>query len=213
MVYQQFSIAFGEGGKFHVFGEYVNPADGKTYMLQTSYGSGGWQIYSSTEAAPDPIRFGMFFEDNYHLEECQFMFRDEYPYKVYIGPKMEEGYHSLCIWTDSQLGSKTLFGNYSDYAALQTILRRDGSPLQISLVAAESLSVATADTASMVVNTEEIDASTDFRFFVGNRRYAKAFEHNIVDSVTRGYTTDSVVSNGQTFEHVATVVEGIDSGM
>ena len=27
-VYQQFSIAFGEGGKFHVFGEYVNPADG-----------------------------------------------------------------------------------------------------------------------------------------------------------------------------------------
>ena len=64
----------------------------------------------------------MFFEDNYHLEECQFMFRDEYPYKVYIGPKMEEGYHSLCIWTDSQLGSKTLFGNYSDYAALQTIL-------------------------------------------------------------------------------------------
>ncbi|MBQ6985387.1 MAG: hypothetical protein IJQ25_00180, partial [Oscillibacter sp.] len=212
-VFQQFSMAFGEGGKFHVFGEYVNPADGKTYMLQTSYGSGGWQIYSSQDTAPAPIKFGMFFEDNYHLEECQFMFRDEYPYKVYIGPKMEEGYHSLCIWTDSQLGSKTLFGDYSDYAALQTIFRKDGSPLQISLVAAESLSVATEDTASMVVNTEDIDASTDFRFFVGNRRYVKAFEYNIIDSVTSGYTTGSVVSNGRTFDNVVTVVEGLDSGM
>ena len=53
-------MAFGEGGKFHVFGEYANPADGKTYMLQTSYGSGGWQIYSSKDADPAAIKFGRF---------------------------------------------------------------------------------------------------------------------------------------------------------
>ena len=212
-VYQQYGMSFGDGGKFHVFGEYLNPDDGKTYMLQTSYGIGGWQIYSSKDTNPDPIKFGMFFEDNYHLDECQFMFRDEYPYKVYIGPNMEDGYHSLCIWTDSQLGSKTLFGDYSDYAALQTILRKDGSPLQISLVAAESLSVASEDTASMVVNTEDIDASTNFRFYVGNRRYVKAFSHNIEASVAQGLTTGKVVANNQTFENVVLNVEGIDSGM
>ena len=213
MVNEFLGLSLGDGGKFHVFGEYVNPENGKTYMLQTSYGIGGWQIYSSKDTNPEPIKFGMFWEDNYHLDECQFMFRDEYPYKVYIGPNMEDGYHSLCIWTDSQLGSKETLGQYSDYAALQTILRKDGSPLQISLVAAESLSVATEDTASMVVNTEDIDASTNFRFYVGNRRYVKAFSHNIEPSVAQGLTTGKVVANNQTFENVVLNVEGIDSGM
>ena len=200
-------------GKFHVFGEYVQPGTGDVYMLQTSYGVGGWRIYSSTETAPNMLPYNWFTERDYHLDECLFMFRDEHPYRVYIGPNMEEGYHSLCVWTDTQLGSKALLGTYSDYAALQTILRKDRSPLQISFVAVESLSVATEDTASIAVNLEEIDASTDFRFCLGRFRDANAFALNQKTSVTRGYTTDSVVSNGKTFDNVVTVVEGVDSGM
>ena len=205
---------FAEGGKFHVFGEYAHPENGKTYMLKTSCGSGGWQIYSSQDANPAPLKFGMYNEFFYNLDECQFMFRDERPHKVYIGSNMAEGYRSLCVWSDTQLGSTEAVGKYNDFAALQTILRKDGSPLQISLVAAESLSVATESTASIAVNTEDIDASANFRFYLGSqRREPSAFDFNRKESVTQGYATGTVVSNNQEFQNVVLSVEGIDSAM
>ena len=61
-------------------------------MLQTSYGVGGWRMYSTTETAPNKLFYNMFTERDYHLDECLFMFRDEHPCRVYIGPNMQEGF-------------------------------------------------------------------------------------------------------------------------
>ena len=206
------SPGIGNGGKFFVFGEYHNPANGKDYMLQTSYAVGGWRIYSVTDANPEPVIYGRINETQHHLDEILFTFRDEYPHKIYVGPDMEAGYRSICVLTDAQLGSKASVGDYSDTAALQTVLRADHSPLQISMVAAQSLSAIRDDTASMAVNLEEIDASTNFKFCLGRFRDANAFTFGELTSPKSGYSANTIVSNGNTYENVITVVEGVDSG-
>lgn len=132
--------------RFDIVGSFTK--NGKTYMLQTSYGGGGWQMYTSVAAMQSAL-------DNYYsvsasLDAVRFAFGDN-PYVLDIEADLYTGHQAFSFGCDTQLGNYATSGSYSDYAALVADRNGDNTLKQIVMIGAETKASATADDPAFVI--------------------------------------------------------------
>ena len=117
---------------FDVVGAFTK--NGKTYMLQTSYGGGGWKMYTSTSENPTPSSYS---SGSGSFEDVRFAFSDD-RYILNIEADMVSGQKSFSFGCDTQLGNSATSGSYADYAALAAERNSDNTLKQIAMIGAAS---------------------------------------------------------------------------
>lgn len=132
--------------KFDVVGSFTK--NGTTYMLQTVYGGGGWQMYTSQAATQSALE--NYYSVSASLDAVRFAFGDN-PYVLDIEADLADGHQAFSFGCDTQLGNYATSGSYSDYAALVADRNRYNTLKQIVMIGAETKDNATADDPAFVI--------------------------------------------------------------
>lgn len=187
------------GNAFDVTG-YFHNSNG-SFMLQTSYGSSGWRMTSSTE-----VNGGGKSSKNGNapsLDDMLFAFSDEDDYALYIKADLAEGQRAFSFGCDTQLGNNQTSGDYSDRAALIAKQNDDKSLNFVAMIGAAS---------------EDAAVETDPAFVIKPLAGAPSFWLGGYSGRT-DFTFNSASTSGPVYANylgsaTGTVkCEGIDSGM
>ena len=174
---------------FDITGKYVK--NNTTYMLQTVYGSNGWQMVTKNNTSgPEAVYFRFTTADDY---------------AVLIDADLPAGATGFSFGCDTMLGNSTTSNSYSDRAALEAMLT--GSNLKhVAMIGAASSETAAGTDPAFVIKPI---TTTGLKFWLGNYSSRQHFAYNIRSSSDGNYTVETV--NGTA--NVVTKVNDVDSGM
>lgn len=148
--------------KYDIVGIYsYTNSDGTTtdYWTNTSYNR-YWGITGSTES--NPASYGVsYYGDEGAVDEIKMWFDESNLSVVHVKCILAEGYHSMAVGTDTELGDYS-FTEYSDKASLKAIIDK-GTLKQVQIVAAPSLDDALDTDAAFVFKP----ITTPSHFWIG----------------------------------------------
>ena len=186
------SMAYmANGTYFDAVGLYTK--SGTDYMLCTSYGK-KWDLFSNTSLVPNAGDTNAA-----SLDALRVAFDASDAYNIIFEADLADGQQAFSFGCDTQLGNSNTSGNYSDYAALNAMVK-NGVLQQVAMIGASTVSGA-ADTDPAFVIAPIDTASA---FWIGNYSSRKTYAYN----TSSGTKTETI--NG---ENVVTLLEGKDSGM
>ncbi|MDD7643081.1 MAG: Ig-like domain-containing protein [bacterium] len=166
---------------------------GTDYMLCTSYGM-KWDLFSNTSLVPNAGDTNAA-----SLDALRVAFDASDAYNIIFEADLADGQQAFSFGCDTQLGNSNTSGNYSDWAALNAMVK-NGVLQQVAMIGASTVSGA-ADTDPAFVIAPIDTASA---FWIGRFSARKTYAYN----TTGGTATETI--GGQ---NVVTLLEGIDSGM
>lgn len=179
------------GSMFDVTGLYTK--NGTNYMLQTSY-SKAWDLFSNSSAIPSTGSM-----TSASLDALRVAFDVEDDYNLIFEADLADGQQAFSFGCDTQLGNSSTSGSYSDYAALNAMVK-NGVLEQVAMIGAATVSGAEDTDPAFVI--APIDPAS--RFWIGNFSSRKTYAYN-----TSGGTAYETIDG----QNVVTLLEGIDSGM
>lgn len=179
------------GTIFDVTGLYTK--DGTNYMLQTSY-SRSWALYSSDSATPEAAD-----ATSASLDALRVSFDARDDYAVIFEADLADGQQAFSFGCDTQLGNDYTSGSYSDYAALNAMVK-NGVLQQIAMIGAATVEGAADEDPAFVI----APIGPVSRFWIGRYSSRQTYAYN-----TSGGTSTEMI-DGQS---VVTLLEGVDSGM
>ncbi len=187
------------GSAFDVTGYFHNSIG--NFMLQTSFGGGGWKMTSSTE-----VNGGGRSSKNGNapsLDDVLFAFSDEEDYALYIKADLAEGQRAFSFGCDTQLGNSDTSGRYSDAAALIAKQNDDKSLNFVAMIGAASEDAAVETDPAFVIKPLAGAPS----FWLGGYSSRTDFTFN------RAGTTGPVYADYLGSATGTVKCEGLDSGM
>ncbi|MCI5620686.1 MAG: Ig-like domain-containing protein [Lachnospiraceae bacterium] len=163
------------------------------YMLCTSYGR-KWDLFSSTEASPAA---GTTISASLDALRVSFSAKDEYA--LIFEADLAAGQQAFSFGCDTQLGDSSTSGNYSDWAALNALIK-NGAMQQVAMIGAATVEGAADDDPAFVI----APITPASRFWIGGYSSRKTYAYN-----TSGGSATEVIDG----QNVVTLLENLDSGM
>ena len=194
---------------FDVTGQFVK--DGITYMLQTAFGGGGWQMYSDTSDKPSPVSYSYLAYnggDMAQLSSTWFAFKEDDNHSLIITANLAAGQKSFAFGSDTQLGNSATSGSFADNAALAAKLNSDNTLMQVNMIGAETVAAAQGTDPAFVITP--LDSAP--RFWLGSFNGRMVYGWN--DASSRyGCTTGAVKANEGDTATAVVEMNYSDSGM
>ncbi|CBK73103.1 hypothetical protein CIY_01230 [Butyrivibrio fibrisolvens 16/4] len=185
--------------RFDVTGLYVK--NGTTYMLQTTYAGAGWAINTSNEATPTPVAYN-YYGEPHDIDDIIVSFSDEDDYAVIFTIDLGEEQKAISFSCDTMLGNGDTSGHYADYAALEATLNSDKTLKQVSMIGAYSADNSNDDDPAFVITPI---TKRGLKFWIGS--YSSRMHYKFAEG------SDSIVTDGQTYNSVKLACNNTDSGM
>ena len=187
---------------FDVTGQYSK--NGKTYMLQTSYGGAGWRMYSSNAGAPGATNYST---GDFSCEELRFRFSENNDYALFIDADLSDGQQAFSFGCDTQLGNSSTSGSYADYAALEAVKNSDNTLKQIAMIGAASSNDATNTDPAFVITP--ITGSPMYWLGIYSSRRTYSFNTTTATNCTFG----DVNAGGSSVTNAVVRANRLDTGM
>lgn len=186
---------------FDIMGLYEK--DGTPYWMSTSF-SNGWQIYSSSSAAPSALKASDSYNfGNAKLDALRFSFDEENTHMIYLEADLAEGERSLAVGADVMLANYKVT-SYSDSAALKAVYDDDTDKIkQIQMVGAAKTEEASDMDPALVLKYDTEPDSYWMGYY--NTRQAFAYSYKTEEWYNRCYT---FADDGHVIESA-----GVDSGL
>lgn len=163
------------------------------YMLCTSYGR-CWKLFSSTLAEPTSGT-----STSASLDALRVSFDERDAYNIIFEADLTDGQQAFAFGCDTQLGNSNTSGDYSDWAALNAMVK-NGVLQQVAMIGAATVKGAADDDPAFVI--APVDPAS--RFWIGKYSSRQTYAYN----TSGGSATETI--DGQS---VVTLLEGVDSGM
>lgn len=192
--------------KFDVTGLYEK--DGYSYMLQTVFGGGGWEMHSSDSAQPNPP------SDKYYstaqLDALRVSF-DEDPYTVLFEADLASGQQSFSFGSDTQLGNGNTSGSFADYAALVGTVK-DSSLQQVAMIGAASEKAAQGTDPAFVIAPDSTTPANGF--WLGSYGSRVHYAYNTDPDTHYGCYSYETISDTRVVTRVEAIEDyKVDTGM
>ena len=186
------SMAYmANGTYFDAVGLYTK--SGTDYMLCTSYGR-RWDLFSNISSVPNSGN-----STTASLDALRVAFDATDAYNIIFEADLADGQQAFSFGCDTQLGDFNTSGGYSDWAALNAMVK-NGVLQQVAMIGAGTVeSAADTDPAFVIAPVDPASA-----FWIGNFSSRQTYAYN-----TSGGTKTEMI-NGK---NVVTLLEGADSGM